>query len=134
MGLVDFKLGDVGSVFKDIRAAITGEEVSSPETKLKLLSAIQEAEAKMMEQQASTIVAEAKSGSWITSAWRPITMLVFVFIIANNYIIAPYLLAFGYTVPTLDIPPDMWSLLQLGIGGYIMGRSAEKAVQVYKGD
>jgi len=29
---------------------------------------------------------------------------------------------------------NMWSLLQLGIGGYIMGRSAEKAVQVYKGE
>lgn len=134
MGLVDFKLGDVGSVFKDIRAAITGEEVSSPETKLKLLSAIQDAEAKMMEQQASTIVAEAKSGSWITSAWRPITMLVFVFIIANNYIIAPYLLAFGYTVPTLDIPPDMYNLIELGIGGYIIGRSAEKTMKVYKGE
>ncbi len=132
MGLLDFNLGDVGSVFKDIRAAITGEEVASPELKLKLLSKIQEAESKMMESQAKTIVSEASSEHWLVASWRPITMLVFVFIIANNYIFVPYLLSFGYEVPTLSIPPDMWTLLQLGLTGYVLGRSAEKTMKIYK--
>ena len=56
MGIIDFSLSDIGNVFKDIRAAITGEEISSPELKLKLLSQLQEAEAKMMEARARTIV------------------------------------------------------------------------------
>ena len=78
------------------------------------------------------IVAEAQGQSWIQRNWRPITMLVFVFIIANNYIFVPYAVAFGLAVPMLEIPPGMWGLLTVGIGGYIGGRSYEKikAMQV----
>jgi len=36
--------------------------------------------------------------------------------------------------PKADIPPDMWDLLKLGIGGYVVGRSVEKGVKVWKGD
>jgi len=133
MSLVKFSLGDIGNVFKDIREAITGEGIKDPAEKLKLLEALQNAESKMMEAQAKTIVAEATSEHWLVASWRPITMLTFVTIIANNYIIAPYFQSWGYVVPTLDIPPDMWTLLQLGLTGYIVGRSAEKAVKIYKG-
>lgn len=42
------------------------------------------------------------------SSWRPITMLVFVAIIANNYTVAPYLEAMFHVGLTLTIPPDMW--------------------------
>jgi len=129
MGLIDFDLSDVGGVFKDLREAITGEAIKDPNTKLKLLESIQAAEAKMMKAKAKTIVAEASSEHWIVASWRPITMLTFVAIIANNYIIAPYFKSWGYDVPTLDIPPDMWTLLQLGLTGYIIGRSAEKAIK-----
>lgn len=37
MGLVDFSLGDVGSVFKDIREAITGKAIEDPNKKAELL-------------------------------------------------------------------------------------------------
>ena len=87
---------------------------------------------KEFEKQADIIIAEAKSEHKITSQWRPITMLTFVAIIANNYILAPYLQAmFGWSV-SLDIPPDMWDLLKIGIGGYMLSRSGEKIAQVYK--
>lgn len=76
------------------------------------------------------IVAEAQGASWLQRTWRPITMLTFVFIIANNYIIVPYAVAFGLEVPMLEIPPGMWGLLTVGIGGYIGGRSAEKIVKI----
>lgn len=76
------------------------------------------------------IVAEAEGASWIQRSWRPITMLTFVFIIANNYIIVPYAVAFGLTVPMLEIPPGMWGLLTVGIGGYIGARSAEKITKM----
>jgi len=134
MALVDFKLGDVGSIFKDIREAITGEGIKDPAEKLKILEAIQNAESKLMEAKAKTIVAEAQSEHWLVASWRPITMLVFVTIIANNYIVVPYFQSWGYAVPTLVIPPDMWTLLHLGIGGYIAGRSGEKMVKVWKGE
>ncbi len=134
MGMVDFKLGDIGNLFTSLREAITGEAIQDPNTKLKLLEAIQEAESKMMEAKAKTIVAEATSDHWIVASWRPITMLIFVDIIANNDIIAPYFMSWGYKVPTREIPPDMWTLLQLGLGGYIAGRSAEKVTKIYKSE
>ena len=68
---------------------------------------------------ADVVVAEAKGESWLQRNWRPITMMSFVVIIINNYIAVPWLQTLGATAVSLDIPPDMWSLLQIGIGGYI---------------
>lgn len=82
---------------------------------------------------ASVIKEESKSEHFLVAAWRPITMLVFVFIIANNYIIYPYLSLFMDGAPKLDLPPDMWDLLKIGIGGYTVGRTVEKAVKNFKG-
>lgn len=89
----------------------------------------------------SIITAEAQGESWMQRNWRPITMLTFVFIIANNYIIVPYVTWFSsmmfargwvdsvVAVPTLDIPDGLWGLLQIGIGGYIGSRGVEKVVK-----
>jgi len=72
------------------------------------------------------IVAEAKGESWLQRNWRPVSMLVFVAVIANNYLIAPYVQAFGGVSVVLEIPPGMWGLLTMGLGGYVVGRSIEK--------
>jgi len=48
-------------------------------------------------------------------------MLTFTYIIAHNYVIAPL-----FHVTSVPIPVDMWDLLKIGMGGYIVGRSAEK--------
>jgi len=87
----------------------------------------------LIQTQGSIIEAEAKGDSWLQKSWRPITMLVFVFIIANNYIFFPYISLFGGTATALNIPPDMWDLLKLGLSGYILGRSGEKMIKTYKG-
>ena len=81
--------------------------------------------------QREVIVAEANSQSFIARNWRPIMMLTFVFIIANNYIFFPYISLFGGTAMVLEIPPDMWGLLKIGVGGYVIGRSGEKMVDSY---
>ncbi len=72
------------------------------------------------------VVAEAKSDHWVTSAWRPIVMLMFAAMIGNNYIIAPYLDAILGTSVMFDMPEQAWSLLSVGLGGYVLGRSGEK--------
>ena len=131
MALVDFSLNDIGGIFKDIRAAITGKEILDPNKQLELIQKVNEAEAKFVQAQAQIISAEAKSEHWITSAWRPVTMLVFTAIIANNYILVPYVNAFGASVPTLELNDQMWELLKIGIGGYIVGRSAEKVAKTW---
>ncbi|SNZ11927.1 Holin of 3TMs, for gene-transfer release [Persephonella hydrogeniphila] len=77
---------------------------------------------KELEAKRDIVVAEATGHSWLQRNWRPITMLVFVYIIAHNFIIAPL-----FNLKYLPIPPDMWELLKLGMGGYIIGRTVEKS-------
>jgi len=99
---------------------------------VKLLELEQAGELKELDAKMEIITAEAKSEHFLVAAWRPITMLTFVFIIANNYIIYPYLSLFWNEAPTLVIPTDMWDLLKLGLGGYVLGRSGEKMVKGWK--
>lgn len=74
----------------------------------------------------AVIVAEAQGESWLQRNWRPLLMLCFVLILFNNYVAAPYARALGLELPTLDLPQGAWALLNIGVGGYIAGRSAEK--------
>ena len=76
----------------------------------------------LAEARSSIIIAEAQSQSWLARNWRPITMLMF-----GGLILA---IATGLTnVEDLAaVPEELWRLLQIGIGGYIVGRSAEKIV------
>lgn len=83
---------------------------------------------KELETAAKVIVAEAQGDSWLQRNWRPLLMVMFGVIIANNYILVPI---FG--TPAADIPPDMWDLLKLGVGGYVVGRTAEKSLKSWKG-
>lgn len=71
--------------------------------------------------QAGVVQEEVKSHSWMARNWRPILMLTFTYIIAHNFIIAPM-----FNTERVPIPPDMWDLLRIGMGGYIAGRSLEK--------
>jgi len=85
-------------------------------------------EIKQVQAQASVILAEAKSDSWLTKNWRPLLMLVFMIIIINNFLIWPYSTEMGIVAKQLDFPVWMQQLLKLGVGGYIGGRSAEKII------
>jgi len=81
---------------------------------------------------ADIILAEAKSDSWLASSWRPILMLVITAIVAWNFLLAPLIelsvtLATGDQIPLqIDLPGELWTLLTVGVGGYTVGRSAEK--------
>ena len=57
------------------------------------------------------------------------------FIIANNYIFVPYANMFlEKDIIPLELTQDMWELLKIGLGGYIVGRSAEKVAKNLKGN
>ena len=82
--------------------------------------------------QKDIIIAEATGESWLQRNWRPILMLSVVAIVVNNYLLYPYLSLFFDAAPLLDLPEKLWSLMQIGVGGYVVGRSAEKAVKNWK--
>ncbi len=81
--------------------------------KLALMQMKANGELAELQTSAGIVTAEANSEHWLAANWRPIAMLIFVFIIANNYIIYPYLSLFFAEAPILEIPPDMWALIKL---------------------
>jgi hypothetical protein len=109
-------LQEIGKVIDNI---FTNDE-ERLQAKNELTRIIQSKELELQKMQTDVIVAEA-NGNWLQRSWRPILMLAFGFIVIYVKFIAPL---FGFTIPELE--EDFWNLLQIGIGGYVVGRSAEK--------
>lgn len=119
-------------VFKEVDKAVPDQALSA-QLKASIQAAVLSADSSALEAQAGIVGAEAKGESWLQRNWRPVTMMVFVFIVANNFIIAPYAQAIAHASVALPTPPDLWELIKIGLGGYVMGRSAEKCVAAWKG-
>jgi len=116
----------------EVVTSFTGDKAEQQKMAAELKKLVYEQKHETEQAAAKVVNTEAKSEHFLTASWRPITMLTFVTIIANNYIVAPYTEAmFGVNV-RLEIPPDMWQLLKIGLGGYVAGRSAEKAAKTWK--
>ena len=125
-------LGAIGPIAKLI-AKTVDKAVPDKDLKEKLTHEInkQLLDSKSTELQAAAkiIHAEASSGSWLASSWRPALMWICIIVIANNYILSPFINAIFGTSLELSIPDPMWNLLTIGVGGYIAGRSGEKIAQ-----
>lgn len=69
---------------------------------------------------AKIIQTEAASTHWLAANWRPLTMLVFVGLIVARW--------FGWAAPGLQEAEylKLWSIVEFGLGGYVVGRSVEK--------
>ena len=110
-------------VFKQVGDVVDNLFTSEEErlnARNEIFKVLQDAQLELQKMQTEIIVAEAK-GNWLQRSWRPILMLAFGFIVIYVKFIAPL---FGFTIPPLE--NEFWNLLQLGIGGYVVGRSAEK--------
>jgi hypothetical protein len=128
IGLISSLLPVVGKVLD----RVLPDTVEKDKVRAELQASLMEHSASIEKAAASVVIAEAKGESWIQRSWRPITMLSFVVIIVNNYIIVPWLKTFGLPAVHLEIPPDMWTLLSLGLSGYIVSRGAEKGIKSWK--
>jgi hypothetical protein len=82
--------------------------------------------------QMNVLVAEIQGKSWLQRSWRPILMLTIVAIVANNYIIYPYLSLFSDRAMILELPEKLYNLMSIGVGGYIVGRSTEKSIAIWR--
>ena len=127
LGLLSAVAGPIlGGLFNVIDQTVVDKDEAA-KIKARLQEMVLTGQMKEIEEAAAIIRAEATGDSWLQRNWRPMLMCLFGVIIANNYLIVPL---FG--TPIADIPPDMWDLLKLGIGGYVVGRSVEKGVKVWK--
>lgn len=119
----------LGPVLEIVKRVIPDpSERAQIEAQLKQAAA--DSEARLAEAQASVITTEA-SGNWMQRSWRPIFMFVCMGLLVWHAIGIP-IMAASLNVPLRDVvgltlvPEGLWTLLAIGMGGYIAGRSAEK--------
>lgn len=88
-----------------------------------LLSRWLEHEQRLLEAKTNVIIAEARGESWLQRSWRPIAMLFMLGLVGAHW--------FGFTPENLAPShiDNMFLLVQIGIGGYVAGRSAEKVAK-----
>lgn len=137
-------LPDVGAILKEAGGILNQfitDDGERAEAKAKLLalenqltSDIMAYETELIKAQRDIITAEATSQSWLTRNWRPILMVAITFILVHKYILYPYLtMLFGAeVVPALELSPELFDLLTIGVGGYVVGRSGEKIAQTIR--
>ncbi|WP_292271081.1 3TM-type holin [Butyricimonas sp.] len=112
--------GIVGAVSELVdRLTLPAREKKQLETDL--LKVFVEWEQRVMEARTEVLAEEAR-GNWLQRSWRPLVMLTFTLIV---------LVGTFTSLPILADTSRFWDLLEVGIGGYVMGRSGEKILQVF---
>ena len=107
-----------------ILGKVVGNLFPDPEQKARaeaeMLRQLMEHQAQIENAAASIIQTEAASKHWLAANWRPLTMLTFLGLIVARW--------FGWAAPDLSEAEyiKLWSIVEFGLGGYVVGRSVEK--------
>lgn len=110
---------DVGSKLID---RLWPDPTQRDAAKLAMLELAQKGELVELSTRGEIVKTEAASEHWLAANWRPILMLTFGALIVARW--------FGWAAPNLTEAEylKLWSIVELGLGGYVIGRSAEKIV------
>ena len=109
-------IADVVNAISGVINGLTLPAREKKELQAEILRLVYEREREMIEARASVIRAEA-AGNWLQRSWRPLVMLIFAVIV---------LIGTFTCLPMLADTSRFWDLLEIGLGGYVVGRSGEK--------
>lgn len=103
------------SIFPD-----PAEETKRRQVENAFQSALVQHSADIEKAAASIINTEAASRHWLAANWRPITMLIFVGLIVARWT--------GFAAPGMSEAEfvAVYEIIKIGLGGYVVGRTAEK--------
>ena len=109
-------------VIGDVLDKVIPDPKAQADAKVKLMELAQKGEFAEMNARADIIKAEAASESWLAQSWRPILMLTFGALIVARWM--------GFAAPGISDEEiiKLWDIVELGLGGYVIGRTAEKIV------
>ena len=114
-----------GQIIKDA-GDVVDKFVTTDAEKAKMKEELSKVVMGNLNQMAATqgeVIKKEMEGSFLQRNWRPIVMLVFAFILVIKW--------FGLTdasIPT-ELEMELMNLLEIGIGGYVAGRSIEKVAE-----
>ena len=107
--------------------AVAAAIKSDPQAAIKIRQIEAQLEQTRLEVRGQAIQAEATGESWLQRNWRPLTMIWFSILLGGYW--------FGYTPENLSEEAilSLFGLIKLGLGGYVLGRSAEKITKEFSG-
>ena len=115
--------GLIGPIMGVVEKVIADKDKQA-EIRAVLLEEILKSDSELTRAQSAIISSEAGGDSWLQRSWRPITMLAFLILLFSYWFgFAP-----DYLQENTDVVDKVFSLLQIGIGGYIGSRGVEKVV------
>ena len=107
------------NVIREIGDIVNRLSVSSKE-KQKIQEEIQSLvyryKSELVREQSAAVGEEAR-GNWLQRSWRPLVMLAFALVILSGMFMESTLLSDS---------SRLWDLLEIGLGGYVIGRSGER--------
>ncbi len=115
----------IAGIFGVIDKAVENKDQAAA-IKVKLQEMVLTGQMREIEEAAANIRAEATGDSWLQRSWRPLTMLTFVSLIVAKWL--------GFTAPgvTEAVELALFEIIKVGLGGYVIGRSVEKGIKVWK--
>lgn len=116
----------IGSAVGKLIDRAVKDKDKAEEIKKEIALDIQDIERTELKGAIDIIIAEAKGESSLQRNWRPVTMLALVFLVACHWL--------GFTPENLteSAIEGLFQLVQIGLGGYVIGRSGEKIMKEYK--
>ena len=111
-------MGVLQNVIRELGDIVNGLSVSSKE-KQKIQEEIQSLvyryKSELVREQSAAVGDETR-GKWLQRSWRPIVMLVLTLLVVLGVFTESSM---------LSDTSRFWDLLEIGIGGYVIGRSGE---------
>lgn len=103
---------------------IIDKSIKDPDLSLKLkheiTSQMLSADSEAVKAASSVTIAEVQGESWLQRNWRPMLMIWF------SILIGAYWFGFVPSNMPVSVIDQLFTLVQIGVGGYVVGRSAEK--------
>ena len=112
-------IGSIGGKVLDIVDDVVEDKDEANNLKFKIQKQLIETKSSELEAQAKIVLAEAQ-GSFLQRNWRPLLMIIFAGLVVAHW--------FGWTAPNIpeSVQNSLLNIVMVGMGGYVVGRSAEK--------
>lgn len=106
----------------DVLRRVLPDPAVAAQAESELARALLDRQAEIERAAGEIVQTEAASRHWLAANWRPLVMVTFTALIVARWL--------GWSAPGLTEPEilKLWSIVELGLGGYVIGRTAEKIV------
>lgn len=113
MKLLSGLVGDIGGIINSLSISSTEKK----ELETKMTQVVYSYAGELTQQQAEIVMKETQ-GNWLQRSWRPLVMLAFAGVVLLGTVV---------DIPYLENDSKFWNLIEIGLGGFVVGRSIEGA-------